>query len=101
MLLSEILKLYNITANLDGCGFLTSLFWSFDEIYYEENEDDDEPALEQMVEIFINHIKLLQPARDDTSYSPQPSQPSRALPESAYSAAFEGDYMDPHGLISH
>ena len=62
---------------------------------------DGEPTLEQLVEIFINHIKLLEPAREDNSYSPPPFQPSQALPESTYSAAFEGDYIDPHGLIPH
>ena len=101
LLQSELLKIHNVAANLDGCGLLASLFWPFGEVHYEENEDDGEPTSEQLVEIFINHIKLLEPAREDNSYSPPPFQPSYALPESSYSAAFERDYMDPHGLISH
>lgn len=101
LLQSELLKIFNITANLDGCGFLGSLFLSFGAIYYDENDDDEEPTLEQMVKIFINHINLLESVTGDTSYPPQSFQTSHALPESAYSAAFGGDYMDPHGLISH
>lgn len=63
------------------------------------NKNDDEATVEQIFDL-INDIKLLKSVGEDIIQSLPPSRSFHVLPESTYSITFEGNYMDPRGLLS-